>query len=238
MFSKLQSAAKPGARPCSPRCRAPLQLASRPDREACLPTPARLVYASDSPLCFPAPPCIARHGVFPHQAHHGARTRTPHSRTEPAKILSVPPDNKPTLAHSALLSWLRCHLPRHSGGLGARDFWFAGSRFLSFPSLQIWGKFPNLIIGYSYILLFPSSTQPTPVFLDTTSGLRFTFERGLGPGYLPLLPIPARGRLGGAPAFPPLLIIHYLNSGLRPSCDSVIIYPHSHEESRMTSATI
>ena len=123
----------------------------------------------------------------------------PHSRTEPAKILSVPPDNKPTLAHSALLSWLGCHLPRHSGDLGARDFWFAGSRFLSFPSLQIWGKFPNLIIGYSYILLFPSSTQPTPVFLDTTSGLRFTFERGLGPGYLPLLPFPARGRLGGPP---------------------------------------
>ena len=38
--------------------------------------PARLVYASDSPLCFPAPPCTARNGVFPHQAHHGARTRT------------------------------------------------------------------------------------------------------------------------------------------------------------------
>ena len=26
--------------------------------------------------------------------------------------VEVPPDNKPTLAHSALLSWLGCHLPR------------------------------------------------------------------------------------------------------------------------------
>ena len=145
-------------------------------------------------------------GFFLIKAHHGARPRTA-LKHRACKISFDPPDNKPTLAHSALLSWLRCPLPRHSGGLGARDFWFAGSRFLSFPSLQIWGKFPNLIIGYSYILLFPSSIQPTPVFLDTTSGLRFTFERGLGPGYLPLLPFPARGRLGGAPAFPPLLII-------------------------------
>ena len=45
------------------------------------------------------------------------------------------------------------------------------------------------------------------VSLDTTSGLRFTFERGLEPGYLTLLPFPARGRLGGGPAFPPLLIM-------------------------------
>ena len=53
----------------------------------------------------------------------------------------------------------------------------------------------------------PGNEAPAWVSLDTTSGLRFTFERGLEPGYLTLLPLSARGRLGGAPAFPPLLII-------------------------------
>ena len=144
--------------------------------------------------------------------------RCSHTHTELThrayEILSVPPDNKPTLAHSALLSWLRCHLPRHSGGLGARDFWFAGSRFLSFPSLQIWGKFPNLIIGYSYILLFPSSIQPTPVSLDTTSGLRFTIERGLGPGHLTLTPPPREGTVGWGPGLSP--IVNYYERILGP----------------------
>ena len=184
--------------------------ASYPDREACLPNPGEIsiclrlaaVLSSSTLHCTKrgfssssSPRCSHTHTELTHRAY---------------EILSVPPDNKPTLAHSALLSWLRCHLPRHSGGLGARDFWFAGSRVLSFPSLQIWGKFPNLIIGYSYILLSPSSIQPTPVSLDTTSGLRFTFERGLEPGHLTLIPLPARGRLGGGPAFPPLLIILYI----------------------------
>ena len=142
--SKLQSAAKPGGRPYSPLYRAPLLPASHPDREACLPTPGEIsiclrlatVLSSSTLHCTTrgfssssSPRCSHTHTELTHRAY---------------EILSVPPDNKPTLAHSALLSWLRCHLPRHSGGLGARGFWFAGSRFRAFPHHKFEANFPTL----------------------------------------------------------------------------------------------
>ena len=98
-------------------------------------------------------------GVFPHQAHYGAHPHTALTHRA-CEILSVPPDNKPTLARSALLSWLCCHLPRQ-WRLGARDFWFAGSRFRAFPHHKFEANFPSLllvILIYTFTLT-PNSTN-------------------------------------------------------------------------------
>ena len=69
-------------------------------------------------------------------------------------VALVPPDNKLTLAHSALLSWAESRASLRtqakvgpapaSGGLGARDFWFAGSRFRAFPHHKFEANFPTL----------------------------------------------------------------------------------------------
>ena len=92
----------------------------------------------------------------------------PHSRTEPAKILSVPPDNKPTLAHSALLSWLGCHLPRlvtawGLGTFGLRALVFELSLITNLRQIShpyYWFTPPKL---NTQILLLPHSTN-TGVF--------------------------------------------------------------------------
>ena len=132
----------------------------------------------------------------------------PHSRTEPAKILSVPPDNKPTLAHSALLSWLGCHLPRQ-WRLGARDFWFAGSRSLSFPSSQILRQ-----ISQPYYWLYTFFTSLTLTLNPTNTGvsrhhlLTVIYLRSTGPWARRAPPPPPRGdgRTGYRPF--PLSLIH------------------------------
>ena len=105
----------------------------------------------------------------------------------------------PTFAPKRRLGLLRLVAAWGSGLL------VCGLSFLSFPSSQIWGKFPILIIGYSYLHFHSHpqfnqhrclSTPPPDCDLPST-----------GPwARLPQTP-PARGRLGGVPAFPPLLII-------------------------------
>ena len=146
--------------------------------------------------------CTTR-GFFLIKAHHCAHPHTALTHRAYQKILLDPPDNKPTLAHSALLSWLCCHLPRQ-WRLGARVFWFAGSRFelslitnlrqISHP--YYWFTPPKL---NTQILFLPHSTN-TGVFRHHRLWLWFICadpRQDREPDWHSLLPFPPAPRGDG-----------------------------------------
>ena len=131
-------------------------------------------------------------------APHSSRT------TEPAKILSVPPDNKPTLAHSALLSWLGCHLPRLVAAWGLGTF---GLRALVLE-LSLITNLRQISQPYNWIFLHLT----IPILNSTNTGvsrhhLRIAIYLRKGPRARPprTHPPPREGTVGWGPGLSPIV---------------------------------
>ena len=98
--------------------------------------PARLVYASDSPLCFPTSPCIARQGGF----SSSSSPRCSHHRSAPAYRAhenSFGPTRHQTHLSTLRFAKLAPVSPPPPVAAGGSGLWVCGLAPLSFPSSQI-----------------------------------------------------------------------------------------------------